>query len=109
MRIGFIGLGNMGANMALVLAKAGRQLTVHDIDRERAAALEEAGAQWADTPKACAQGADILITSLPRPQTVEAVMLGEAGALAGLGEGAIWVDTTTNDVDVVERIAALAA
>jgi len=109
MRIGFIGLGNMGANMAMVLARAGRQLTVHDIDRERAAALEEAGAQWADTPRDCAQGADILITSLPRPQTVEAVMLGETGALAGLGEGAIWVDTTTNDVDVVERIAAMAA
>lgn len=109
MRIGFLGLGNMGANMAMVLQRSGLQLKVHDIDRAKAGPHEAAGAVWADTPADCARDVDIFITSLPKPDVVETVMAGENGALSGLQEGTIWVDTTTNDVGVVADLAEKAA
>ncbi|WP_370172908.1 MULTISPECIES: NAD(P)-dependent oxidoreductase [Hyphomonas] len=107
MRIGFIGLGNMGANMAMVLLRSGLELKVHDVDKARADQHVEAGAQWAATPAECATDVDILITSLPIPQVVDTVMRGENGVLDGIGEGAIWVDTTTNDTGLVAELADL--
>ncbi len=109
MRVGFIGLGNMGANMAMVLCRSGLELKVHDIDKARAAQLVEAGASWAKTPAACARDVDILITSLPKPDIVDTVMRGDAGVLEGLSEGTIWVDTTTNDAGLVIELAEEAA
>jgi len=109
MRIGFIGLGNMGANMAMVLLRSGLELKVHDIDKSRAAEHIEGGARWADTPADCARDVDILITSLPKPDVVDRVMRGENGVFEGLGEGTIWVDTTTNDAGLVIELAEQAA
>ncbi|HAE28649.1 MULTISPECIES: NAD(P)-dependent oxidoreductase [Hyphomonas] len=109
MRIGFLGLGNMGANMAMVLQRSGLQLKVHDIDPAKAESHIQNGAIWAETPADCARDVDIFITSLPKPDVVQAVMAGEQGALSGLQAGTIWVDTTTNDVGVVEALAEQAA
>lgn len=109
MRIGFIGLGNMGANMAMVLLRSGLDLKVHDIDKARAAQHIDGGARWAETPAECARDVDILITSLPKPDVVDRVMRGENGVFEGLGEGAIWVDTTTNDAGLVMELAEQAA
>ena len=84
MRIGFIGLGTMGASMAANLQKAGHALLVNDIRRDAAASHLAAGAEWAATPRDVAAGAEIVFTSLPGPPEVEKVALGEDGILSGM-------------------------
>ncbi|MFJ1996168.1 NAD(P)-dependent oxidoreductase [Streptomyces asiaticus] len=105
MRIGFIGLGNMGRHMARHLIQAGHQVTVHDIRPESAAEHLALGAGWADTPAVCADGVELLITSLPTPRVVEDVLL-RGGAAAALAPGALWIDMSTSTPAAAERIAA---
>ena len=69
-KIGFIGLGNMGGGMSLNIARAGYEMVVHDIDREAATPLLELGAEWAETPKQLAESVDVIFTSLPGPPEV---------------------------------------
>ena len=106
MRIGFIGLGLMGAGIAANIRTAGHDLTVHDLRKEQAARLIAQGAAWVDTPAALAAASDLVFTSLPKPADVEAVMTGTTGLTAGFRNGAIWFDLSTNAVDVVRRIHA---
>ena len=87
MRIGFIGLGNMGGPMALNVMKAGHTMVVNDIRQEMAAPHLRQGATWADTPKAVAEQSELIFTSLPGPREVEAVALGENGIFDGGGRG----------------------
>lgn len=108
MRVGFIGLGFMGANMARQLVRRGHQLTVFDLDRAKAAELESAGAAFAESAADCAARSDILVTSLPGPPQVAAVMEA-AGTLAALQPGSLWIDMTTNDATLIERLATAAA
>ena len=89
MKIGFIGLGNVGAPLAANLLRAGHALTVNDLERGAANDLLAAGAEWADSPRALAAGAEAVITSLPSPAAVRSVMEGEDGVLAGLGAGGL--------------------
>ncbi len=109
MRIGFIGLGNVGAPLARNLQRAGHALTVRDLDRTRAAGLLDHGAGWAETPRALAEGAEVVITSLPSPAAVAAVMEAEDGVLAGLGPDSVWIEMSTTDQAEVRRLATLAA
>jgi 3-hydroxyisobutyrate dehydrogenase-like beta-hydroxyacid dehydrogenase len=105
-RIGFIGLGNMGGPMALNLIKAGsHQVCVYDVRREAAAAHLEAGATWADNPRALAAQSEIIMTSLPGPAEVEQVMFGEGGIADGIRPGSIYADLSTNSPSMVRRIA----
>ena len=76
MKVGFIGLGTMGASMAANLQKAGYELVVHDIRRAAAERHLAAGAVWADSPKALAEQCEVIFTSLPGPPEVEEVALG---------------------------------
>ncbi|HIE69181.1 MAG TPA: hypothetical protein EYP98_02930, partial [Planctomycetes bacterium] len=108
MKIGFIGLGNIGNALATNLLGAGFALTVHDLRREAAESLVAAGATWADSARATAEGVDFIITSLPSPSVVSAVMEGPDGVLAHLPSGAIWVEMTTTDGDEVKRGTKLA-
>jgi len=109
MKIGFIGLGNLGEHLAANLLRAGFAVTVHDLNPEAAAGLIEAGAVWAASPKQAAEAADTVITCLPSPAVVANVMTAADGVLAGLGEGATWIEMSTNDLNEVKRLAALAA
>jgi 3-hydroxyisobutyrate dehydrogenase-like beta-hydroxyacid dehydrogenase len=110
MRIGFIGLGIMGASMAANLQKAGHALVVHDVRRAAAEPHIAQGADWADTPRAVAEAAEVTFTSLPGPPEVEAVALGENGLLAGMRPDAAYFDLSTNSPTLVRRIhAAFAA
>ena len=103
MRIGFVGLGNMGRHMARHLILAGHQVTVHDV-REKAAEEHIAlGATWAATPAECAVAADFFITMVPTPRVVEDVML-RAGAAAALPEGALWIDMSTSTPAAAEHV-----
>jgi 3-hydroxyisobutyrate dehydrogenase-like beta-hydroxyacid dehydrogenase len=106
MKIGFIGLGMMGRGMAANLQKAGHELVVHDLSRQAASHFLQAGAGWADTPKALAETCELVFTSLPTPADVEAVGFGENGLAAGFKKGSAWFDLTTNAVDVVRSIGA---
>ena len=106
-RIGFIGLGTMGGPMCANLCAAGYDVTAFDIAPDALARLVAQGVAPAPTAAACAAAADLLLTSLPHPDHVAAVMQGD-GALAALRGGSVWVDLTTNSVDELRRLAALA-
>ncbi|MFN4089080.1 MAG: NAD(P)-dependent oxidoreductase [Alphaproteobacteria bacterium] len=107
MRIGFIGLGTMGASMAANLQKAGYDLIVHDLRRTSADPHVAAGAAWADSPRAVAQASDVLFTSLPGPPEVESVAVRDDGVLAGIRPDAAWFDLTTNAPAMVRRLHGL--
>src|SRR2546421_10480015 len=87
MKIGFIGLGTMGASMAANLQKAGYELVVHDIRRAAAERHLAAGAVWAATPEAPAAECGVVFTSLPGPPAVQAATLRPNGPLAGMKAG----------------------
>ena len=109
MRIGFIGLGRMGASIARNLARAGHALVVHDTRRESADAMLALGAAWAETPAAAARGAEIVFTCLPGPAEVEAVALGERGIAEGAARGTILVDLSSGSPTGIRRIHELLA
>jgi 3-hydroxyisobutyrate dehydrogenase-like beta-hydroxyacid dehydrogenase len=106
MKIGFIGLGMMGAGMASNLQKAGHDLVVHDLTRQAASSHLAAGATWAESPRALAGTCDIVFTSLPTPQDVQNVGTGQDGLIEGFRRGAAWFDLSTNAVDVVRSLHA---
>jgi 3-hydroxyisobutyrate dehydrogenase len=101
MKIGFIGVGAMGAPMALNLLRAGHELKVHDARRERASELIAHKALWVEQSAEAAKEAELVFTCLPGPVEVDAVAHGLLGAIAS---GSAWFDLTTN---APERIRAL--
>jgi 3-hydroxyisobutyrate dehydrogenase-like beta-hydroxyacid dehydrogenase len=106
MRIGFIGLGNMGGPMALNLIKAGHALTVHDVRREAAEPHLAAGARWADSPAAVAAECELVMTSLPGPKEIDEVALGEGGIIGRIARGTIYADLSTNSPAAIRRLHA---
>ena len=110
-KIGFIGLGTMGASFASNLIKAGFEVTVNDLHRQVAETHLAAGAAWADTPRKLAAASDVILTSLPGPAEIEAVALDETdGLIAGMRPGTVFFDLSTNSPASVRHIgAALAA
>jgi 3-hydroxyisobutyrate dehydrogenase-like beta-hydroxyacid dehydrogenase len=104
MKVGFIGLGTMGAGMAANLQKAGHDLVVHDVRRAAAERHLAAGAVWADTPKALAEQCEIIFTSLPGPPEVEAVAVGPNGLIDGMKDGCAYFDLSTNSPTVVREL-----
>lgn len=106
LKVGFIGLGNVGGKLAGSLLRNGVDLTVRDLDKAIAQPFLDAGAKWADSPKQMAEQVDVLITCLPSPAASAAVMEAEDGALAGLSAGKIWAEMSTTDKDEVLRLGA---
>src|ERR1700676_1638112 len=104
--VGFVGLGTMGGRVATNLQKAGFKLVVHDLHRQAASHHLNAGATWAETPRALASEADVIFSSLPEPADVEAVALGPDGLVAGIKPGAAYFDLSTNSPMVVKKLAA---
>ena len=109
LRIGFIGLGNVGSQLAGNLLRHGVDLTVRDIDEGPVAALVARGARAAASPRELAARVDVVITCLPSPAVCAAVMEGEDGVLAGLAHGALWLEMSTTDHEEVCRLAARVA
>jgi len=109
MRVGFIGLGTMGASMASNAQRGGHELVVHDIRKDAAAPHLAAGAKWADTPRQVAEGSEVVFTSLPGPVEMEAVAIGDEGLLSGLSAGKVYFDLTTNSPALVRRVHAIFA
>ena len=103
--VGYIGLGMMGGRMATNLQKAGYKLVVHDLHRQSASHHLQAGAEWADSPRALAEKCDVVFTSLPEPADVERVALGKDGIVEGIRKGAAYFDMSTNAQSVVKKIS----
>jgi 3-hydroxyisobutyrate dehydrogenase len=108
MKIGFIGLGNMGAPMALNLLKAGHALNVFDLNAEAVQSLVAAGAKAAISPKAAATEVEYVITMLPAASHVKTVLTGEDGILAGIAKNITIIDSSTIDPASVKTFAELA-
>ena len=104
--VGFVGLGTMGSRMAANVQKAGFKLIVHDLHRQAASHHLNAGAVWADSPRALASEADVIFSSLPEPADVEAVALGPEGLIAGIKPGVAYFDLSSNSPSVVKKLHA---
>lgn len=107
MRIGFIGLGNVGAKLAGSLLRNGIDLTIRDLDQAAAQPLLDAGAKWADSPAEMTANVDMVITCLPSPTISAAVMEDEDGILSALRPGQVWAEMSTTDESEVRRLGAL--
>ena len=105
MKVAFIGLGTMGAPMALNILKAGHSVTVHNRTREREIAVEAAGAERAASPREASTGAEIIIICVSDSPDVEAVILGENGVIHGVQAGSIVVDMSTISPTVTRYVA----
>lgn len=103
--LGFIGLGTMGSPIAGNLRAAGFGLAVYNRSPERAGALVAQGAQRAPSPRACAEGADAVVTMVADDDAVAAVTFGADGLLNGLRPGGIHVNMTTTSVAMTRRLA----
>jgi 3-hydroxyisobutyrate dehydrogenase-like beta-hydroxyacid dehydrogenase len=105
MKIGFIGLGNMGAAMAANLVAAGHEVTAYNRSADKAAALVDRGARAAQSvAEAC--GGDVVVTMLADDDAVEAVAFGDGGILASLPSGATHVSSSTISVALAERLSS---
>ena len=105
-RIGFVGLGNMGAPMARNLAKAGHQVTAFDIVPAALEAAAAAGLSPAASAAGAARGAEVVITMLPAGRHVREAWLGEGGMAAASDPGAVLIDCSTIDVATAREVAA---
>src|SRR4051812_40607763 len=106
MKVGFIGLGVMGAPMALNILKGGHELTVFDLNPEAVARLTKAGAKAASSPREVGAASEVVVTMLPEPQHVEKVVLGEDGVAAGLQKGGVVIDMSTIDNISSQKVGA---
>ncbi|MGI9424611.1 MAG: NAD(P)-dependent oxidoreductase, partial [Hyphomicrobiaceae bacterium] len=109
MKVGFIGLGTMGASIAMNAIKGQHQLIVHDLNESAATAHIEAGAAWAESPAGVTSDTDVILLSLPGPKEFEAVTLGEGGLLDAVQPGQAILDLTTNSPTVIRRVSAIFA
>jgi len=104
MKIGFIGLGNVGAKLAGSLLRNGFDLTVRDIDQNLTDQFKNLGAKIANSGKELAEQVDLIITSLPSLKVSAEVMEAENGVLEGLSQNKIWLEMSTTDEAEVKRI-----
>ena len=107
--IGFIGLGNMGGPMARNLLKAGHTVQAFDLVKANLDAAVAAGAKGAKGAAEAAKGAEIVITMLPAGEHVRGVYTGESGVIGAAEKGALFIDSSTIDVDSARAVAAAAA
>ena len=104
MKIGFIGLGNVGGKLAGSLLRNKFDLTVKDLDKNLTELFKDSGAKVANSAKELAKQVDLIITCLPSPQICAEVMEGENGILNGLSKNKIWLEMSTTDEAEVKRI-----
>jgi 3-hydroxyisobutyrate dehydrogenase-like beta-hydroxyacid dehydrogenase len=109
-KVGFIGVGNMGGPMCRnIVKKSNHQVTVFDLNAAAVKSCTDLGATAARSVADVTKGADLVMTSLPMPKDVEAVSLGEDGILANIGKGQTYIDLSTNAPSMVKKIGAAMA
>ncbi len=107
MKIGFIGLGNVGGKLAGCLLRNGFDLTVRDLNQEIVCHFLDKGAKWAESPKELAEAVELIITCLPNPAASATVMEAEDGVLAGISPGKVWAEMSTTDEEEVKRLGKM--
>ncbi len=107
MKIGFIGLGNVGGKLAGSLIRNGHDVTVRDLDEALVASFVARGATAANSPEALGRKVDLIITCLPSPASSAAVAEGPDGFLKEMGPGKVWLEMSTTDHAEVLRLGAL--
>ena len=107
MKIGFIGLGNVGGKLANNLIKSRYKLIVRDLDAKLSKKFKKKGAVIASSPKELAENSDIIITCLPSPKACSKVMTAKNGVLEGLSKNKIWLEMSTTDQSEVKRIGIM--
>ena len=105
MKVGFIGTGNIGTPMALQLMNNGFDLFVNDINFASAEILINQGAKWVGSPKDLSEKVDVISVCLPGPIEVKEVVFGENGIINNIKPGTIFIDHTTNSIEVIKDIA----
>jgi len=108
-RVGFIGLGDMGQGIVPRLLAAGHHVVGWNRTADKARPLLELGMEWAETPREVAKGADVVLSIVTDAAAVEAVALGEDGIVSGLTPDGIYADMSTIDPDATRRMAAIFA
>ncbi len=104
MKVGFIGLGNVGEKLARSLLRNKFDLTVRDLNKNLTKPFFDLGAKVANSAKELAEQVDLIITCLPSPQICAEVMEGKDGILNGISENKIWLEMSTTDEAEVKRI-----
>ncbi|WP_420546900.1 NAD(P)-dependent oxidoreductase [Curvivirga sp.] len=104
MKVGFVGLGNVGSKLAGSLLRNGYDVTVRDLNEDFVNEFVNRGAKSASSPKELAENCDVVITCLPSPSACSQVMEAEDGIIAGLSEGKVWMEMSTTDEAEVRRI-----
>ena len=107
MKIGFIGLGNVGGKLAGSLLRNNFDLTVRDLDQELTNNFEKKGAKVSNTPREIAEEVDLVITCLPSPEICSDVMESKDGVIQGLSSNKIWLEMSTTDESEVNRLGDL--
>ena len=107
MKIGFIGLGNVGGKLAGSLLRNNFDLTVRDLDQELTNNFEKKGAKVSNTPREIAEEVDLVITCLPSPEICSDVMESKDGVIQGLSSNKIWLEMSTTDESEVKRLGDL--
>ena len=107
MRIGFIGLGNVGGKLAGSLIRNNFKLTVFDLDKEIMNNFKSKGANTSKNPKELAEAVDVVITCLPSPDACKHVMESDDGVIAGLSKDKVWLEMSTSDENDVKRMGKL--
>ena len=107
MKIGFIGLGNVGGKLASSLLRNKFELTVRDLDEDLTKDFKNKGAKIANSPKELAQQVDLIITCLPSPKICAEVMEGNDGVIAGISKNKIWLEMSTTDESEIKRLGKL--
>ena len=107
MRIGFIGLGNVGGKLAGSLIRNNFKLTVFDLDKEIMNNFKSKGANTSKNPKELAEAVDVVITCLPSPDACKQVMETDDGVIAGLSKDKVWLEMSTTDENDVKRMGKL--
>jgi 3-hydroxyisobutyrate dehydrogenase len=107
MKIGFIGLGNVGGKLADSLLRNGFDLMVRDLDESLTESFASKGAKVVKSPKELTQKTDLIITCLPSPSVCSEVMESVDGVIKGLSKNKIWLEMSTTDESEVKRIGKL--
>jgi 3-hydroxyisobutyrate dehydrogenase len=107
LKVGFIGLGNVGAKLSGTLLRNGVDLYVHDLNAELVDEFVARGARRAGNPKQMAEQVDVVVTCLPSPEACSQVMEASDGVIAGLTAGKIWLEMSTTDSTEMARIGRL--
>ena len=107
MKVGFIGLGNVGGKLASSLLRNKFDLTVRDLDSNLTKDFKNKGAKIASSPKELAEQVDLIITCLPSPKICAKVMEAEDGVISGLSKNKIWLEMSTTDESEIKRLGKL--